>query len=471
MKFHIVIFSFSLFVVGCSVKSPASRVGEVPGTPPPRWIATKEAQVGIDTRWVRRIGGAELEGLVANALGANPDMRVASERVFRALVAAKTAGANLKPQVTAGGNGSRTKQVFVGFPFGDGGVPSTIFNTYGANLTVSWEPDIWGAGRAGQEALIADAQAEANNFRAARASLAAQVARAWLALTESNEQLALTSRNIALLKKTEDIVKDRFMNALTDEGGSVSELRLAQSERAAQEARLAEQAGDREVAIRQIEILMGQYPAGAVRSKSTLPKVPPVPPAGLPSELLLRRPDILEAERRFASSGSLVKQARLAYYPSFSLTASGGTTTDSLRDIFNSDFGVWSLAGAVTQPIWANGALRLREEELKSSERSMLAELQGTVVKAFGEVEQALVAEHFFEKRTEALENAVEAAVNAAEAASNEYSEGTGDALTLINTLRNQVDLTSQLVTLRRLRLDNRVTLHLALGGDYRPGK
>jgi len=116
--------------------------------------------------------------------------------------------------------------------------------------------------------LIADAQAEANAYRAARASLAAQVARAWLALTESNEQLALTSKNIALLKKTEEIVKDRFMNALTDEGGSVSELRLAQSERAAQEARLAEQAGDREVAIQSAAGASCGFAFGVVTSQA-----------------------------------------------------------------------------------------------------------------------------------------------------------------------------------------------------------
>ena len=102
-----------------------------------------------------------------------------------------------------------------------------------------------------------------------------------------------------------------------------------------------------------MELLLGRYPKGLLKGSVSLPEVPATPPSGLPSELLLRRPDILEAERRFASSGSLVKKAKRASYPSFILTSSAGTTTDTMRTIFNSDFGVWSLAGGLTQPIWA----------------------------------------------------------------------------------------------------------------------
>jgi NodT family efflux transporter outer membrane factor (OMF) lipoprotein len=338
-------------------------------------------------------------------------------------------------------------------------------------LSVSWEPDIWGFNRAGQASLIADAQAEENALRAARASLAAQVMRAWLALVESNEQIALSRESGGFLKATLEIVRDRFTNALTDEGGSAAQFRLAESEVANNDAVLAQRMGEREQAIRQLEVLMGRYPKGAIQSAETLPKIPPMPPAGLPSELLLRRPDILEAERRFASSGSLVKQAKLAFYPSFSITARGGTTTDSLRKMLNSNFGVWSLAGSVAQPIWAGGAIWSEYERIKSADRSNLASLQSTVRKAFAEVEQALIAERFLAAREVAVVKALKSSTAAAEAAEFDYTGGTGDALTLITAQTNRINLSTGLVSLRRLRLDNRITLHLALGGDYRPGQ
>ena len=462
---------FAVVLAGCAVDSPSSRIGEVSQEAPPRWFATAEAQAGIDTRWVHRVGGSEAEALVDQALRANADMRVAAERVNRAVLAAKAAGASFKPQVSAGLDGSRSQQVFVGFPFGDGGVPSSISNSFGANLTVAWEPDLWGGQRAGQASAIAEAQAEGNVLRAARASLAAQVMRAWLAVAEANEQIALARASETLLTATLEIVRDRFTNALSDEGGSVSQYRLAETEIANNEAVIAQRTGEREQAIRQLELLMGGYPKGALLAVSELPKVPAMPPAGLPSELLLRRPDILEAERRFASSGNLVKQAKAAFYPSFMITARGGTTTDEFRQIFDSDFGVWSLAGSLTQPIWAAGALRLEHERMQSEDRGRLATLQSTVLKAFGEVEQALVAERFLAEREAAVVKALKASTAAAEAASDDYAGGTGDALTLITAQSNRIALASQRVSLHRLRLDNRITLHLALGGDYRPRK
>ncbi len=467
----LLLLCLSILLAACVARVPASRMGEVSGKVPARWAASAEAKAGIDTNWVRRIGGSRGEALVNQALAANPDMRVAAERVNRAVASAKTAGAARNPQVQAGANGSRQRQVFVGFPFGSGGVPSTIFENFGANLSVSWEPDLWGRNRAGESALIAEAQAEQNAFRASRASLAAQVMRAWLALAEANEQIALAMETDRLLKSTFEIVRDRYTNALADEGGSASQVRLAQSEIATNEALLAQRKGEREQAIRQLELLMGSYPRGAIQSAERLPKVPAVPPAGLPSELLLRRPDILEAERRFASSGSLVKQGRLALYPSLSITASGGTTTDSLRQLLNSNFRVWSLAGGLTQPILTGGALRSEFARLKSDDRSNLAQLQSTVLRAFGEVEQSLVAEHFLAEREAAMSKAVKTAIDAADAAASEYSGGTGDALTLITAQSNRIALLSQKLSLRRLRLDNRITLHLALGGDYRPAK
>ena len=114
--------------------------------------------------------------------------------------------------------------------------------------------------------------------------------------------------------------------------------------------------------------------------------------------------------------------------------------------------------------------MRSEYSRLKSDERSALASFQGTVLRAFGEVEQALAAERYLVRREEALINASQSSIAAADAAKADYSGGTGDVLTLITAQSNRINLASQLVTLRRLRLDNRVTLHLALGGDYRVG-
>lgn len=214
--------------------------------------------------------------------------------------------------------------------------------------------------------------------------------------------------------------------------------------------------------------MLGRYPSGKNLTNRGLPSPPPSPPSGLPSELLKRRPDVLAAERRFAGAGQRAKEARLARFPRLSLTASTGTVTDSLDNVLDSSFGVWSIGGGLVQPILTGG--RLKEEELiaRSDERIALGDLQNTVLQAFGEVEQALVAEKYLTKRVGALAKSAERAASASLASAQDFADGNVDALTLLTAQDRRIQTALLLANLRRIRLDNRVDLHLALGGDFR---
>jgi len=455
-------------LAGCTVMPPDSRMGEA-GDAPGRWTATREARAGIDDRWVDRFGSRGLGRLVEEAYGSNRDLRAAAARVERSAALARGAGAAARPQVNAALDASRRKQNFIGLPIGGGGgVLSSISESYGASLNVSWEPDLWGKIRAGEQAALADLQAQGWSYHAARASLAAQVVRAWLLLAESNEQIRLAREALKVRNDTADLVRGRFELAVGEAAGSASQLRLAETDVATAEAALAQREGERDQAQRQLEVLLGRYPSAELAGSADLPGVPPVPPSGLPSELLLRRPDILVAERRLAAAGRRVDEARLAFYPSFPLTASAGSTTSELRSIFDSDFGVWSIAGRVAQPILTGGQLSSQLEARGAEEKEAVASLQQTVLGAFGEVETALAAERFLAEREASISEALEFARDGASSAERDFSIGAGDVLTLLAAQNRRIDLASQQLTLRRLRLDNRVNLHLALGGDYR---
>jgi outer membrane protein TolC len=192
-----------------------------------------------------------------------------------------------------------------------------------------------------------------------------------------------------------------------------------------------------------------------------------MPPSGLPSELLLRRPDILAAERRLAAAGRRRDEAFLSFFPSFSLTGTAGQSTDQLRNIFDSAYGVWSIAGQAAQPILQGGRLKSQLEARGAEEREALADLQQTVLRGFGEVETALAADRYLAARVTAIDSAFEMARDGAESARRDFTLGTGDVLTLLASENRRIELASQRLTLRRLRLENRVNLHLALGGDY----
>lgn len=450
----------------CALESPASRMGEG-GDVPGSWASTREARAGVDRQWVRGLGGGGLASLVDEALRSNPDLKAAAARVDQAAAVAKVTGAGRFPTLGAGGRATRQKQNFVGLPIGGGGVLSSVSDSFGVSLDAAWEVDVWGRVKAGAEAAVADAQAQRMTYEAARTSLAAQVAKAWLAVAESNEQVALAGRAVKAREESEDAVRGRYERAMAEEGGSAAQVRLAQSDLAATRAELDRRRGERDQALRQLELLLGRYPAAKVTEATELPPMPPPPPVGLPSELLLRRPDIMDAERRLAAAGMRVKEAELARFPSISLTGSLGTSTDELGKILGSDYGVWSLGGSLTQPVFQGGRIRGEIERAGAAEREAVANLQRVVLGAFGEVEQALSAEIFLKRRETELASAADLARDAASRAAEEFRAGTGDVLTYLASQNREVETAAQLVALRRLRLANRVDLHLALGGNF----
>lgn len=451
-------------LAACTAQFPESHMDQVAGTVPGHWSATRQAKAGVDEHWVRRFGDRHLTRLVAEALANNDDMRIASERLYRAEEAAYVAGASARPMAQLAVRGDRQKTQSVGSPFAG----SNRFDRYGVNLNIDWEVDIWGRVRAGQSASLAEMQAGSSEYRAARASLAGQVCKAWFALAEAHEQVRLAEKALATRKQTATAVRERFELSMIEDGGSASQLRLAQTDVATAKADVSARMGNRDAARRQLELLLGRYPAGKLSGRVTLPRTPAAPPAGLPSELLLRRPDILATERRYAASGQRVKEARLAAFPSFKLTASGGTATDSLSDILNSNFGVWSLGASATEWLLTGGQIRSEVRSRDSTQREALARLHQTVLGAFGEVEQALAAEHWLARREVETVTAMGLAKEAAQAAEHDYRDGNGDVLTLFLAQSRHIQLDSTYVTLRRLRLENRVDLHLALGGGFR---
>lgn len=459
----LVLLVLALALTGCVTRSPESRMKGLSSGAPKSWSASKAARTGIDRDWIRRFGDAGLVTLVEEAMLNNPDLRVSSERVRRAEAIARLSGTGRKPQLSGQVTGLLQQRRFPGFPIR---LDSNTAEVYGASLDVTWEMDLWGRLRASEGAAIAEQQAQLRDHQAARVSLAGQLAKVWFMLGETGEQIILARAALEVREKTVISIRERFGAAL--EGGLASQLRLAETDLASSRAVLARWEGERARVIRQIELLAGRYPDGSLLNQKGLPKPPEAPPAGLPSELLLRRPDILAAERRYAAAGKNLEAAKLARYPSFTLTGGTGTTTSALEKVLDSRFGIWSLAGGVMQPLVSGGRLRQEERIAGHDEEVALRQLQGIVLRAFGEVEQALVAEKFFASREQSVAESARSAREAAEAAIQDFADGAVDALVLLAAQDRQIQTAFQLVSLRRARLENRINLHLALGGDFK---
>lgn len=472
---------------GCASvpRTPAPEPGvELPGT----WTAaTSGMEEGRSAtpadRWWRSFGDPRLDRLISEAFERNGDLAAAAARIDQAAAQARIAGADALPQVEGSGDGSRRRQNFIGFPIpgGDRQVLSTTSTTVGVSLNVSWEPDLWGRLRAGEAAAVADFEARRADWAGARLSLAGQVTKGWFALLEARAQTRLAEATVENRRLTAERIDRRYQAGLRPP----LDLRLALANRASAEALLAQRRQQLDAAQRQLEILAGRYPAAEVGGETEgsepkggeaadgeltalLPDLEvPSPPVGLPSELLLRRPDLAAGERRLAAAGARVAEARRALYPQLALTGSTGRRSQDLEDLLDSDFSVWSLVGNLLQPIFEGGRLRAAVELSEAQRRELAASYVQSALRALGEVETALAAEGRLEEQVSALTEAAEQSLAARDLAEDRYEAGLSDILAVLESQRQALDAQSRLLTARRQRLDVRVDLHLALGGGF----
>ncbi|TDI34267.1 MAG: efflux transporter outer membrane subunit [Acidobacteria bacterium] len=451
------------------VKLPPQDLVEINLDRPERWQQedVPSAADPPEDAWWMTFNDARLAEIIEHTLEANHDLQAAVARVAQAVAAARIVSADLKPTVGVGLAGGRQRQNFVGFPVpGGGSVLSTTSTRYGVSLDVFWEADLWGRLQAGTRAALADVHAITDDVEFARQSLAAQAAKAWFSAVEAREQVELSAGTVASRRESRDQVNARYRLGLRPP----LELRLAESTLADAQALEALRRSQLNGSVRQLEILMGLYPSGtflAADDHATLPPPPPSIPAGLPADLLQRRPDLRAAASRVQAADQRTLSAKRALYPRLTLTASGGTVTQQLQDLVQGDFRVWSLLGGLTQPLFQGGRLRAGVRLADAVGDESLELYASSVLRAFAEVETALADENWLRDQESALAFSSDQLAAAQRLALQRYSNGVGDFLTVLESQRREFLARSALLAVRRQRLANRVNLFLALGGGF----
>ncbi len=410
-------------------------------------------------------GDQALEDLVAEALEHNYDLVASAERLRGALARSRVARSARSPQLDANTNYARQKNVFVGLPIpgASGGVLANQFSQWSASLDLAWELDLWGRLGASVRAADAEAQATLADLAAARLSIAAQVARAWFGLREATEQLELARRTLATFDESARVVRDRFDAGLT----GALDLRLAEANVATSRANLVAAERGEGLAARQIELLVGRFPAAELEASGAFGGLPPEVPAGVPAEVLARRPDLVAAERRMTAAEAAAKVARLERWPTFALTSSIGRTSSEFEDLLDGDFTVWSFAAALAAPILDGGRRRARIRESLAELRGARATFAGLALRAFFEVENALDAERLLRQSLTHLEAASTAAGDATSLADDQYREGLVSIELVLESQRRQLAAESSFLAARRELFQTRVDLHVALGGPF----
>lgn len=447
--------SLAASVVSCRSVSSFQEPPELDGLLPDDW--SQADGLALSRNWVNELGSSTLASLVAEAEKNNFGLEAAQQRARAAEAAARISGSLRGPSLNAGLRSSRSRTL-VGF----GNPVPTETESHSLSLSARWEIDLWN--RLGMEYASSEAQYQASlyDFEAFKLSLASQVAKAWFSAVAAKTQFDLAQSSAVSFDSKLATLERRYSRGLID----AFDLRLTRAQASASRAAAIQRRSQMDTSIRQLETLLGRYPAAELTAHEPLPELGDKPAAGIPSALLARRPDVLAQQNRLAAALALEASAQRNWLPSLALTASDGTLTSNFSDLLDSDFNVWSLAGDLTVALFQSGRLASQRDQLNANQLSQLAQYNNLVLQAFREVETALRAEtDFLDLETQTLISA-DQNQQAEDQAWRLYERGLTDITSVLDAERRAFDAKSQLITIRNQRLQNRINLHVALGGD-----
>jgi NodT family efflux transporter outer membrane factor (OMF) lipoprotein len=406
-------------------------------------------------RWWKAFGDERLDALVEEALAANLDLRQAYARLDQLRALTETTASAGKPSLTFRGQTSVDHQP--GLTEGHTGV------NYRLSLEAGYEVDLWKKLESREEAARLDEEAAVGDIETLYLTLAARVVDLYYLAVEQRAQLDLVDRTVASFEDALTRVEERYRQGL------VPSLDIYQARQNLSQARAGRPLFETSLARSEhaLSLLIGRYPGGeSFGDIVTLPPAPAAWPAGIPSELLTRRPDIRAAHRRLEASDARTAAAVADRFPSFNLLGGLGVSgvslaTGDITGIF------WNFLAGLSQPILDGGRREAEVERREALFREGLARYQQNVLRAFGEVEDALVANAATETRIARLAERVEATRNALRISNERYLQGLSDYLQVLSNQIFHFDAQTKLLSARRQLIADRVSLARSLGGTW----
>jgi multidrug efflux system outer membrane protein len=418
--------------------------------------------------WWRGFRSTELTALIEEAQSVNLDIAAAAARISQADALARVAGAALLPLVDANGSGTHSRSSAAARGAGSGGGFSREGNLYQASLTASYEIDFWGKNRALLEAARTTAVASRFDREVVALSTVASVANTYFQVLAAQDRLANARENVRAAAGILDLVQQRFN--VGSQLATALELAQQQALVAQQRAQIPPLVQTLRQSIDALATLIARPPErvvihGGSMRRLSIPRVTP----GLPSDLLIQRPDIREAEANLAAANANVYAARAAFLPSIQLTGQDGFSSTILRSLFRPEAVFFSAAASLTQPIFDGGMLLGQLEQQKGKQEELLQTYRKAVLSGFQDVDNALIA---VQQQTELVRLdrvVVEASRRAFNVAEARFREGTVDLVVVLQTEQTLFQAVDALALAQLSRLQAIVSLYQALGGGWPP--
>lgn len=438
---------------GCAVSAIESTPEDIPA--PAAWSRGGESgAVSVD--WLATFGDPKLEQLVSDALARNfvlEQQRQQLESVRQSVTIARSARL---PSFALSLDGSRRGAE-------DASGDSSIAESYDATLDGRFEVDVWGRLSSAQQSAEMQLAAQVARLEAAERTLAGQTAAQYFDVLEATQLLAVARRRLEVAIESQDIVASGYRQGLNE----ALDLYLARNVVERERANVAQQEQARLEAIAALQLSLARYPDGEFGETDELPvPVDPIP-VGLPSELLTRRPDVQEAWLTLLAADAQLAAAHKARFPSLSLVGSAGTTSVAFSDLVDAGATGWSLAFGLTQPLFQGGQLAAQEAQARAQVRATEQAWLDVVYTAFAEVENAISRTTSLDAQYEAQLKAETNSRTALQIALDQYQRGLVDYTTVLESQRQAFEAAATVVQLRNQRLQNRLALYIALGGNF----
>jgi len=419
--------------------------------------------------WWNNFNDPELNSLIERAVKSNLDLMIAAARVREARAQYRVTSADLWPTVGTSASYERQRQsknqpIIGAFP-----LPKSLpfeNNVYQAGFDASWEIDVFGGTRRATEAARAEVAGAEFGRRDTLVTLLGEVARNYVEARGYQRQLTIARQNIKAQEEALDITQNRFTNGLT----SNLDVQQAATLLATTRAEIPTLETSLQTSIHRLGVLLAQPPGALLTELSAIqpiPAAPPEVPVGLPSDLLLRRPDVQRAERELAAATAQIGVAKADLFPKFSLTGAAGFQSVSVSDWFTSGSKFWSLGPTVQWNVFDAGRIRANVKVKNARQEQALASYEKTVLASFEDVENALVAYAKEQVRRRSLEDAVKSSQESLRLANQLYSNGLANFINVLDAERSLYQAQDQLVQSDRTVSTNLISLYKALGGGW----
>ncbi len=458
MRKPLLVTLLALAASGCMVGPDYVRP---PVDTPAAWrLSEQDARDLANTAWWEQFGDPVLNDLVATALRENKDLMIAAARVEQFAGNYGIVRSGLFPQVGAGYEVRRQRDISA-VVVGAGG--DETYNSYNAVLNASWEIDIWGRIRRQTEAARAQLMASEEGRRAVILSLVGSVSGAYINLRDLDRQLDIARATAKSRGESYEIFKLRFA------GGIISVLELSQNRSQYEEALASIPPLEKAIAQQEngLSVLLGRNPGPIPRGKDIDHLALPAIPAGLPSDLLERRPDIRRTEQDLIAANAQIGAAKAGYFPTISLTGLFGYASTSLSNLFDSQSKVWNYGAPITMPIFTAGAIAGQVQAAEAAQQQALFAYQKAIQEAFREVNDSLVSRDRTREQLKAQRRQVEALQQYAATARLRYDNGYTSYIEVLDAERSLFNVQLQYTQTQQVEFQSMINLYLAMGGGW----